>query len=68
MPIPHKDLSALDMLARHLRRGPRTIPRIMQLMRISERSAYRWIQYLEERGDDVVRRKGSDGLVHFSVL
>lgn len=68
MPIPMKDSKALAVMAQHLRRAPRSIPELMRIMRISERSAYRWLKYLEAKGLDVVSRKDEKGVVHFSVL
>lgn len=68
MPTPRRDEGALEVLVRHLKRSPRSIEEIMKLMDVSERSAYRWLKYLEQEGQDVVSRKDSKGTVHFSVL
>lgn len=51
-----------------MKRSPRSIEEIMKLMDVSERSAYRWLKYLEQEGQDVVSRKDSKGTAHFSVL
>lgn len=68
MPVPSRDSKKLNTLGRHLKRAPKTIPQIMKLMSISERSAYRWIRYLEEEGHDVVHRRDEEGVVRYSVL
>lgn len=68
MPIPHKDLNALTMMARHLRRRPHTVAELRKVMRVSERSVYRWLKYLEQDGEDVVSRRDKKNLVHFSIV
>jgi DNA-binding transcriptional ArsR family regulator len=68
MAAPKRDEKALKTLARHLKREPHTIEEIMGAMDVAERTAYRWLKYLEDEGYDVVSRRNEKNEVLYSVL
>ena len=56
MPTPKRDEKCLDALQIFLRR-PQRIEDIQTKFGISQRTAYRWIDYLLEKGCDIVARR-----------
>ena len=70
MPIPTKDQAAIGIMIRHLERKPRTVEELAKLMRITVRTVYRWLRFIEDEGRDVVsrRNKKRPGKKYYSVL
>ena len=65
MPDPRRDEKGLERLVRFLTR-PRTVEQICDRFDLSERSAYRWLDYLKEDEHEIISRKRADG-VAFSI-
>jgi predicted DNA-binding transcriptional regulator YafY len=55
MPDPRRDEAGLSALAKFLGK-PRTIEEIRERFELSERCAYRWMDYLKAKGADIVVR------------
>jgi predicted DNA-binding transcriptional regulator YafY len=66
MPDPRRDTKSLISLAAYLER-PRTLQEICDRYDLSERTAYRWLDYLREDGIEVASIK-SKGELKFRVL
>lgn len=65
MPDPVVDLDTLYAVGAYLRK-PRTLADIMRKGGLTRRTAYRWLDYLQERGYDIVRRTSpqTDGVTY----
>lgn len=65
MPDPRRDTAGLSKLAKYLAK-PRTIAEIRERFDLSERSAYRWMDYLKQDGTRVVIERVS-GKITYTV-
>lgn len=61
-----RDYKTLNKMARYLRR-PRTVEELQERFDLQRRTTYRWLEYLQEEGHDVVQRK-MEGTTRFAVL
>jgi predicted ArsR family transcriptional regulator len=68
MPSPIRDEKSLDRLQEKLAKKAMTIPQIAAQFQVSERTAYRWLDYLMDRGLLVVKlEERKNGRVQFEV-
>ncbi len=65
MPDPRRNDRAIERLGRYLER-PRTVGQVTERFSISERTAYRWMQYLKDDGIDIMSRR-DDGVIRFQA-
>ena len=65
MPDPRRNDRAIDRLSRYLEK-PRTVEQVTARFDISERTAYRWMQYLKDDGLDIMSRR-DDGVIRFQA-
>lgn len=68
MAAPIRDFKTLGQMVKRLKSKPLTIYEIMDTWEMSERSAYRAIEYLKQDGEDVITRRDDAGNVLYSVL
>lgn len=66
MPTPKRDTRALSRLRRFMR-TPRTIAQIRAQFGLTERTAYRWLRYLEDRGAGIYTRRGAGRAWRYGV-
>lgn len=64
-PDPRRDERGLLRLTKYLKR-PRTIEEIRDHFELSERSVYRWFEYLRGEGEIILSRR-IEGEVRFSL-
>jgi len=67
MPDPRRDTKKLLSLSTYLER-PRTLEEICHRYGLSERTTYRWLDYLRQDGKEVVTMKRLDGQRAFRIL
>lgn len=66
MPDPRRDDKSLIQLMDFLKQ-PRSIEDIRERFKLSERSAYRWMDYLRDANQDIVSKK-EEGVVVFRII
>ena len=58
MPDPRRDEKSLRALVRYLAKA-KSLDQIQQKFRLSERTAYRWLDYLRQDGHKIATLKGA---------
>jgi len=62
------DYETIQLLVKELEKEWLSIPDIMQVCGISQRTAYRWLDEIERWGRFVARRKHPDGGFMFKIM
>lgn len=58
------DFEKYKKLAEMLAQGPLTLAQVMDITGLPERTAYRWLEMLQDEGFDVVRRRVAGGMTY----